>query len=118
MSSGGTPVFHVDRRGALANQMIQFMVALKLRAFVPECRISNVHLPDWGIDYPPIEGGEPVEIHSSELGHDLQKWAMRMRVGELGRIVFSCYGQRMEHFLHPAYYRSVFRTPLRHPVGF
>src|SRR5665213_477755 len=118
MKTGHAPVFHVDRRGALANQMIQFMVALKFRSMVPECRISNVILPAWDIEHPPIDGGEPVEVQRSELRLDLHDWAARIRAGTLRRVVFSCFGQRMEHFLHPAYYRSVFKTPLGSPVGF
>ncbi|HEY1931064.1 MAG TPA: hypothetical protein VGG99_03555 [Acetobacteraceae bacterium] len=119
MPANQPPIFHVIRRGALANQMIQFMVALKFRSLVPECRISNVDLPLWGISHPPIEGGEPVEVQRSELRLDLYDWARRMRSGALCRGVFSCFGQRVEHFLHPAYYRSIFRSPeFPQPVGF
>ena len=119
MATDDLPVFHVERRGALANQMIQLMVALKFRSLVPECRISNVQLADWGIEYPRIEGGEPVETQRSELRLDLYDWAQRMRSGKLRRAVFSCFGQRVEHFLHPAYYRSVFKAPrFDPPVGF
>lgn len=112
------PVFHVDRRGSLGNQMIQFMAALKFRSLVPHCRISNVRLPDWGIDHPPIDEGEPGEVQCSEVRVNLHELAAKMRAGTLRRIIFSCYGQRMEHFLHPAYYRLIFKSPLDHPVGF
>lgn len=113
------PIFHVMRRGALANQMIQFMVALKFRSLVPECRISNVDLPDWNIHHPPIEGGEPAETQRSEIYLDLHDWARRMRAGTLRRAVFSCFGMRMEHYLHAAYYRAIFRPPpIAEGVGF
>ncbi len=35
--------------------MIQFLVAKKLESFVQGLRISNVSLPQWGIEYPEIE---------------------------------------------------------------
>jgi|SRR6185312_7708192 len=118
MQSTDRPVFHVDRRGALANQMIQYMAALKFWSLVPECRISNVRLPDWGIDHPPIDSEGPVEIKRSELDMDFAGWASRMRAGSMRRLVFSCFGQRMECFLRPEVYQFIFQPPFKHPVGF
>ncbi len=43
------PVFSVDPHGRLANQMIQYLVALKFVDLLGgDCDISGVKLPAWG----------------------------------------------------------------------
>ena len=45
MSGADGPVLHLTLLGNFANQMIGYMVALKLVSLVPGCRISNVNMP-------------------------------------------------------------------------
>ena len=53
------PVLHLTLLGNLGNQMIEYMVALKLVSLVPGCRISNVQIPQWNIEHPAIESPGP-----------------------------------------------------------
>jgi hypothetical protein len=51
------PILDVHLIAGFANRMIQYMVARRISAEVKGCRISNVALPEWGINHPVIEGG-------------------------------------------------------------
>jgi hypothetical protein len=105
------PVFHVEQRGRLGSRMIQYMVALKFRSLVPGCRIANVALPEWGIDHPPIESPGPAEFASQLQYVDLAGLVERARAGEIRRVVYSGFGQRMENFPDLAACREAFRSP-------
>ena len=50
------PVLHLTLLGNLGNQMIEYMVAMKLVSLVPGCRISNVQIPQWNIEHRPVPG--------------------------------------------------------------
>ena len=91
-------VFHVEQQGNLGNQMIQYMVALKFASLVPGCRISNVHLPTWGIDHPAVASAGPI-FHQRAEQHLDQSLSTAMREGRIARIEWRGYGQRMENFL-------------------
>lgn len=112
------PVFHVEPQGQLGNRMIQYMVALKFRDLMPDTRISNVHLPEWRIEHPPIESPEQAETVGRGHHIDLAGLAARVRAGEIRRIVFPGWGQRLENFLPLDVYRSVFRPTPANPPEF
>jgi capsular polysaccharide biosynthesis protein len=112
------PIFHVEPRGWLANRMIQYMVALSFRSMVPGSRISNVQIPEWDIDHPPIELPEPVELASQHQHVEMAGLTERARTGEIRSIVYNGYGQRMENFLDVDAYRAAFRAPVANPVRF
>ena len=114
----GAPVFHVAPRGGLGDRMIQYMVALKFQSLVPDCRIANVALPEWGIEHASVESPGPVEVASQLYTIELAELTERARAGEIGRVVYSGYGQRMENFLEAAVYRSIFRAPAAAPFAF
>jgi len=112
------PVFHVEPKGRLGNQMIQYMVALKFQSLVPGSRISNVQFPDWGIDHPPAALPEPVEFAAQQQHIEMEGLAERARTGLLRSIVYTGFGQRMENFLDADFYRSVFCSPVISPLQF
>ncbi len=112
------PVFHVHTLGALANQMIQYMVALKFVDLMPECRISNIDMPLWGIRHPPIDGPGPMTLERDQQHIDLPRLAAAMQAGEICRIDWQGYGQRMENFLPRERYRAVFVPPAGPPLGY
>jgi hypothetical protein len=109
------PVFHIEPRGGLASRMIQYMVALKFQSLVPGCRISNVVLPEWGINQPPLDSPGPVETVSQLQHIDLDGLTERVRAGEIRRIVYAGFGKRMENLLDAEVYRSVFHSPATAP---
>jgi hypothetical protein len=112
------PVFHVEPQGRLANRMIQYMVALTFQRMVPGTRISNVRIPEWNIDHPPIELPKPVE-HASQHQHiDMAGLTKRVRTGQIRSVVYNGYGQRMENFLDVNVYRAAFRAPVASPERF
>jgi len=61
------PIFHVEPRGGLGSRMFQYLIALKFQELVSNCRISNVRIPEWDIDHPPIELEEPIAVGGASL---------------------------------------------------
>ena len=116
---GHGPVIHLEPNGGrLANQMIQYMVAMKLASLVPNSRISNVHLPDWDIELPTIEtGGEALSINIPQR-LDIDGLSGRMSAGGLQRLNYKGFGQRMENFLDREHYRGTFQSPQHRGVGY
>jgi len=104
------PVVHVSLMGNLANQMIQYMVALSLASRVGRCVLSSVGLHDWNIHHPPVPGEFRTEIVTNPQP-DLDRLAAALRDGTLQRVDIRTYGQRMENFLAPSVYRGVFVHP-------
>jgi hypothetical protein len=118
MFGDGGPVFHLEPLGRLGNLMIQYMVALTFRDLVPGCQVSGISIPEWGIRHPRIESPGPVAVERQEQHIDLPGLAELVRSGAIKRIDWSGFGQRMENFLPPERYRSVFVSPFKQPVGF
>ncbi len=102
------PVVHVSQMGNLANQMIQYMVALSLASRVGRCVISNVGLNDWKIVHPPVEDESGRTEVVTDPAPDLDLLAEKLRDGSLQRVDLRTYGQRMENFLAADAYRNVF----------
>lgn len=112
------PVFHLNPMGRLANLMIQYMVALKFRHFVPECRIAGIRIPEWGIHHPSIDPPGPVAMETREQRIDLPALADRMKSGAISGVQWSGFGQRMENFLPREVYAGIFRSPFGRAMGF
>ena len=112
------PVFHVEPQGRLANRMIQYMVALTFQSLVPGCRISNVQIPEWGIDHPPLELPEPIERATQPQHIEMAGLTERARTCQVRSIVYNGYGQRMENFLDVDVCRAAFRAPVVSPMRF
>jgi transcriptional regulator with XRE-family HTH domain len=101
------PIVHVSTMGNMANQMIQYMVALSLASRVGRCVLSQVGLPDWNIHHPPVPGEFRTEIVTTPQP-DLDRLAAALQDGTLQRVDIRTYGQRMENFLAASVYRGVF----------
>jgi hypothetical protein len=104
------PVLHLTLLGNLGNQMIEYMVALKLVSLVPGCRISNVQIPQWNIEHPAIESSGPVVQVGPWERIDLPMLATALNAGAIRRVEWAGYGQRMENFLPHEVYDQVFVT--------
>jgi hypothetical protein len=112
------PVFHLQPMGRLANLMIEYMVALKFAALVPDCRISNISIPAWGINHPSVDSPGPAAVEQREQHIDLPTLAAQVESGQIRRIEWTGFGQRMENFLPPERYQDVFVSPFQRPMGF
>jgi len=112
------PVFHIEPKGRIASQMIQYMVALKLRSLVPGVRISNVDFPEWGIHHPALPLFGRIE-RAGQLHHfDMDGLAARARAGGTDAVIYNGFGQRLENFLDADSYRAVFRSSIASPYLF
>lgn len=112
------PVFHLEPKGGLANQMIEYMVALKFAGMVGDVRLSNINIPAWSIGHPPIASPGPVAYARQEQRINLQALAAAVRSGQIGRIEWSGFGQRLENLLPPERYQDVFVSPFGKPMGY
>jgi hypothetical protein len=112
------PVFHVEPQGRLADRMIQYMVALTFQSQVPGSRISNVRIPEWDIDHPPLELPRPIERATRPQHIEMAGLTERARTCQVRSIIYNGYGQRMENFLDVDVYRAAFRAPVVSPVRF
>jgi hypothetical protein len=112
------PVFHLNPAGRLANQMIEYMVAFKFAYMVRDCRISNISIPAWGIDHPPIDSSGPVAVEEREQHINLTELAEKVWSGQIRRVEWTGFGQRMENFLPPERYQDIFISPFTEPMGY
>jgi hypothetical protein len=112
------PVFHLHPQGRLANLMIEYMVALKFTDMVRDCRISNISIPEWGIHHEPIDSEGPTAVERREQHVNLPAFADQVWSGQIKRVEWTDFGQRMENFLPPARYQDVFVSPFQAPMGF
>jgi hypothetical protein len=112
------PVFHLEPMGRLANLMIEYMVALKFAQMVPDCRISNISIPAWGIDHAPLASPGPAAVERREQHIDLAALADRVWSRQISRIEWTGFGQRMENFLPPERYQDIFVAPSAAPMGY
>ena len=104
-------LIQVSPMGNLGNRMIQYMAALSLADRVPDARLVQIHLPEWGIQIAPNAGETgPTEVVTeaivpiARLAHDLNE-------GTLHCVDIRTYAQQMTNFLPPAAYRQVFPSP-------
>ena len=118
-----SPVFHLEPMGRLANLMIEYMVALRFADLVPGCRISNIDIPAWGIHHAPVNAPDlippgRVAIERREQHIDLVNLAHQMLAGEISRVEWTGFGQRIENFLPAERYQDVFVSPFSVPMGY
>jgi hypothetical protein len=94
------PVLDVQLIGGLANRMIEYMVVRRLAAEVAGCRVSNVHLAEWGIDHPIVPGAtSPAsKIPVSRGNLDLAGIVKLLSSGKLTRYNFKSYAQWLPNF--------------------
>ena len=111
-------VFHLQPMGRLGNLMIEYMVALKFADMVRDCRLSNISIPDWNIDHPALDSSGPAAVEQREQHIDLPTLANLVCSGQINRVEWTGFGQRMENFLSPDRYQNVFRSPFGAAMGF
>ncbi len=98
--------------GNMGNRAIQYLVALALAARVPNARVVQIHLPEWGIQIAPFEGdrGRTEIVTAPQV--DLVRLAAALNEGSLDCVDIRTYGQHMDNFLAPEAYRHLFDEPL------
>lgn len=108
------PVIHISPMGNLGNRLIQFAIAQALAARAGGARFSNVHLPEFGIQHPPVAGDFPrTEIVTAQTV-PLDRLARALAGGALQRVDIRTYGQRVEN-LPPARACARFLPTLANP---
>lgn len=110
MSAESGPVIHVSTMGALANQMIQYLIAVALAEHAGNCRFSNVDLPIWAIHHPWIDAGDEARtavVTTPDV--PLAALAQALTVGRIDRVDIRTYGQRMANLPAVEAARAVFR---------
>ena len=113
-----SPIFHVNRMGNLANQMMQFLVAWSVANRVPGCRISNVHLPTWQIDHPHLDLSGVVMSMTAIHHVDVASVARLLLDAGINSINYTGYGVHLENFPALDQCRALFRSELTDHVGF
>jgi len=112
------PIFHVEPRGGLGSRMFQYLIALKFQELVSNCRISNVRIPEWDIDHPPIELEEPIAWATQPHHVAFDQLAEQVSSGRVRSIVYTGRGQRLENFPPLETCRTVLRPAVVSPAAF
>ncbi len=105
------PVIEVSPMGAVGNRMIQYMAALALAQRVPNAVLAKIHLPEWGIQIPPLAHPPEPSLTVRAPLLDLPGLAHALNGAALRRVVIETYAQDIANFLPPAAYRATFPTP-------
>ena len=102
-------IFHVVRQGHIGNQMFQYLVAKKLQKFVPDMRISNVVMPDWGIDFEEIKQRGRIFDYSVEQYFPFRIFTELFSRNAVDCVQYSGFGQRIENIPHREEAKEYFR---------
>ena len=113
-------IVDVHLMGGFANRMIQYMVVRRIAAEVEDCLISNVVLPEWGIDHPALPGGPGPEIKIPETTHQVKigEIAQMLSSGDETRVNFKSYAQWFPNFPELEFCRSLFPANEREYPGY
>ena len=103
--------------GNVGNRMIQYLAALALASRVPGSRVVQVHLPEWGIQIPPVPPGDDRMEVVTTPAIELDRLAADLRAGTLDRVDVRTYAQRLGNFLPHAAYRRLFPGPALQGTG-
>ena len=113
----GARLIQVSPMGNVGNRMIQYLAALALASRVPDARVVQIHLPEWGIQIPPVpDNGDRTEVVTTPA-IELDRLAAALRAGALDRVDVRTYAQRVGNFLLPAAYRELFPAPAVQGTG-
>jgi hypothetical protein len=97
--------------GNLANRMIQYMVALALARRVPGAVLSQIELPEWGIQIAPVQRDVLRTEIVTAARVDLDSLARMLNEARADRVDLRTYGQHFDNFLPADAYRAAFRAP-------
>ncbi len=110
-------LIQVSPMGNVGNRMIQYLAARALASRVPNSRVVQIHLPEWGIQIPPVpEGQDRIEVVTAPA-IELDRLAAALRAGTLDRVDVRTYAQRLGNFLPHAAYRDLFAGPALQGTG-
>lgn len=112
------PIFHVHMQGGLANQMIQYLVALAVADRVEGCRISNIHIAEWNIDHLKLPIPHLKYEHRDPQYGDVASLSTLLRRGDVDCIEYTGYGQRVENFPPVERCRDVFVSEYTGRLGY
>lgn len=106
------PIFHRSISTHHANLMMQYMVAIKLKSYIPGVKLSNFDIPDWGIAHPPLptHGLGPHCELGSEQHMEFNRIKYMADTGAFKVFNWHGYGQRMDNFPDLDVCRSLFRN--------
>lgn len=108
---GARPIVHVFPVGDIGNQMIRAMAAMRIAHDVENCRLSNIELAQWGLNYPSLaaDGGPTLRFdHPRVMELPVAQIVQNLRVGTLLRVEIASYAQHMGNFLPAEAYRAAF----------
>lgn len=106
-----SPIFHRSIPTHHANLMMQYMVANKLKSYIPDIKLSNFDMTEWGIAHPPLpthELGPHCDL-GSEQHMDFNRIRYLADTGAFRVFNWRGYGQRMDNFPELDMCRSLFR---------
>jgi len=92
-------VIHIEPMGYLANRMIQYLAANRLQAHWKGSRLSNVQLPEWGIETPAIETDASAAelVLRPDAPMPFRTVADLLNGSEFRRVVIAEYMQRTDY---------------------
>jgi hypothetical protein len=108
------PVVHVNHRGLLGNRMIEFLSAYAVASAVPGCRLSGVHLPEWGIDYPDLSatpGAREIRVAAPTMRLGRADLVRALSKGRIDRVVVDTYALHIDNLLPRKVCAGLFRPP-------
>jgi hypothetical protein len=113
------PIIHIEPRGGIGNRMIQLMAAIAIKAKVPHAKMSNVTLPEWGLEVPSLMGEDAnvgVTKRTVRMGRryqllEVDAIANCLATGLWSSVIVDGYSQHVGNFLSPEAYSSYFRAP-------
>lgn len=112
------PIFHVQKLGGLANQMIQYLVALSVADRVEGCRLSNIRIDEWNINHPALPLPRVKYEQRDPQYVDVESLSTLLQQGDVGYIEYVGYGQRVENFLPVERCRDVFVSDYTGRLGY
>ena len=109
----GSPKIFIRSMGGFANKMLQYIAAHGIQARVPEARILNARLPEWGIDEPDDGGrlGRAVGFGDQINRLNVKGLASCLARGVIDAVVIDSYAQHFDNYPDLATCRALFKPP-------
>lgn len=113
-------VINILPRGTMGGRMIQLMVAERVRSLVPDCAISNVELPEWGIVHDRLTGPLGESLEDLRAGHqvDMARAVRLLSRGPDPRVTLATGGQWLTNFPDLEFCRKLFPAAEQEFPGF
>jgi hypothetical protein len=92
----------------MANRMIQYLSAVRICREVPGCFISNISLPEWGINVPSLLGNRAIDLEISSQDIEADRLVTMLRTGQIRTVHLNSYCQSISNFGDYRSYGTVF----------